>query len=46
VHTPNYDFNDDAIPAGVDYWVSLVHQQLAADGASGGTRRPPRTAAP
>jgi metal-dependent amidase/aminoacylase/carboxypeptidase family protein len=32
VHTPNYDFNDDAIPAGVDYWVSLVHQQLAATG--------------
>jgi amidohydrolase len=31
VHTPDYDFNDGAIPAGVAYWVSLVSQQLAAN---------------
>jgi hypothetical protein len=33
VHTPSYDFNDDAIPARVDLWVRLVHRQLAADDA-------------
>ena len=30
VHTPHYDFNDDIIPLGVAYWVSLVRQELAA----------------
>ena len=29
VHTPHYDFNDDAIGAGVAFWVRLVHQQLS-----------------
>jgi amidohydrolase len=29
VHTPVYDFNDDAIPAGIDFWVALVREQLA-----------------
>jgi hippurate hydrolase len=28
VHTPVYDFNDDAIPTGVALWVNLVRQQL------------------
>jgi hippurate hydrolase len=28
VHTPHYDFNDDIIPIGVEYWVSLVAQEL------------------
>lgn len=28
IHTPNYNFNDAAIPDGVAYWVELVHQQL------------------
>ena len=28
LHTPTYDFNDDAIPFGVGYWVSLVQQEL------------------
>jgi hippurate hydrolase len=28
LHTPHYDFNDDAISYGVGYWVSLVHQEL------------------
>ena len=28
LHTPKYDFNDDAIPVGVGYWVSLVRQEL------------------
>lgn len=30
VHTPKYNFNDEVIPAGVAYWVSLVQQQLAS----------------
>src|SRR5271170_1121946 len=28
IHTPQYDFNDEVIPTGVAYWVSLVQQQL------------------
>jgi hippurate hydrolase len=28
LHTPTYDFNDDAIPYGIGYWVSLVRQEL------------------
>jgi hippurate hydrolase len=28
VHTPLYDFNDDIIPLGVSYWVSVVDQEL------------------
>ncbi|MBT3172154.1 MAG: M20/M25/M40 family metallo-hydrolase, partial [Rhodospirillaceae bacterium] len=28
VHNPNYDFNDDAIPFGVSYWVKLVQMSL------------------
>ncbi len=30
VHTPHYDFNDEIIPLGVAYWVSLVREELAA----------------
>ena len=30
VHNPNYDFNDDAIPFGVGYWVKLVESYLPA----------------
>jgi hippurate hydrolase len=30
VHTPHYDFNDEAIGAGVALWVSLVEQELPA----------------
>jgi amidohydrolase len=29
VHTPKYDFNDAAIPFGVEYWIRLVDQELA-----------------
>jgi hippurate hydrolase len=29
LHTPNYDFNDSAIPFGVEYWVRLARQELA-----------------
>jgi hippurate hydrolase len=29
VHTPLYDFNDEIIPLGVEYWVSLVREELA-----------------
>jgi hippurate hydrolase len=28
VHTPNFDFNDEAIPSGVALWTSLIDQQL------------------
>jgi amidohydrolase len=28
VHTPAYDFNDEALPTGVTFWVRLVSQQL------------------
>ncbi|WP_273688350.1 M20 aminoacylase family protein [Ketogulonicigenium vulgare] len=30
-HMPNYDFNDDAIPYGSAYWVSIVDQELNAE---------------
>jgi len=28
LHNPNYDFNDDILAIGADYWVVLVEQQL------------------
>ncbi len=28
IHNPCYDFNDDALPIGVSYWVTLARQQL------------------
>jgi hippurate hydrolase len=28
VHNPRYDFNDDALPIGGSYWVTLAEQQL------------------
>lgn len=31
VHTPHYDFNDEAIAAGVAFWVRLVRQQLSTE---------------
>jgi amidohydrolase len=31
IHTPQYDFNDEVIPTGVAYWVSLVQQQLTSE---------------
>ncbi|MCG7361399.1 M20 family metallopeptidase [Roseomonas sp. ACRSG] len=30
LHTPTYNFNDDAIPYGIGYWVSLVRQEMGA----------------
>ena len=33
VHTPHFDFNDEIIPTGAAYWVSLVQQELAWGGA-------------
>jgi len=30
VHNPHYDFNDDALPIGASYWVTLARQQLGA----------------
>ena len=29
LHHPAYDFNDDAIPAGMSYWVRLAETALA-----------------
>ena len=29
LHTPQYDFNDEIIPLGVEYWVRLVENTLA-----------------
>ena len=28
LHNPNYDFNDEIIPTGVNYWIRLVEQEL------------------
>lgn len=28
LHNPNYDFNDDILETGANYWVTLVEQQL------------------
>ena len=32
LHTPKYDFNDEAIPFGVAWWVSVVEQELSLPG--------------
>jgi hippurate hydrolase len=29
LHNPHYDFDDEAIPFGISYWVRLVEQRLA-----------------
>jgi metal-dependent amidase/aminoacylase/carboxypeptidase family protein len=36
VHTPHYDFNDDAIATGVAFWLRLVRQQLSTQAVPGG----------
>ncbi len=28
IHSPTYNFNDEAIPFGVAYWITLVQQEL------------------
>jgi amidohydrolase len=30
LHSPRYDFNDEVLPVGVEYWVRLVHRVLLA----------------
>ena len=30
LHSPEYDFNDEAIPFGVSYWIRLVEERLSA----------------
>lgn len=30
LHMPNYDFNDEALPYGIAYWLSLVDEELGA----------------
>ncbi len=32
LHTPKYDFNDEVIPLGAAWWVSLVQQELSLPG--------------
>jgi amidohydrolase len=29
IHSPQYDFNDDVLPIGASYWVTLAEQELA-----------------
>ncbi len=31
LHTPQYDFNDEILPLGAAYWVSVVHRELKSD---------------
>ena len=33
VHSPQYDFNDDALAIGASYWVALAEQQLGTQTA-------------
>lgn len=33
LHTPRYNFNDDIIPVGVRYWVSLAMEELSGSGS-------------
>lgn len=35
LHHPGYDFNDDATPAGVAYWVALVRHRLPVRATAG-----------
>jgi hippurate hydrolase len=28
IHNPHYDFNDEIIPIGIEYWVTLAHRYL------------------
>ena len=30
LHNPNYDFNDDILSIGADFWVALIESQLKA----------------
>jgi hippurate hydrolase len=30
LHNPHYDFNDEALPYGIEYWVRLVLEELGA----------------
>jgi hippurate hydrolase len=30
LHAPDYDFNDEALPFGMSYWIRLVETQLKA----------------
>jgi amidohydrolase len=31
LHMPNYDFNDEALPYGIAYWLSLAEHELGTD---------------
>jgi amidohydrolase len=35
IHSPQYDFNDDVLPIGASYWVTLAEQQLAERARTG-----------
>ena len=34
LHTPLYDFNDDALPYGIAFWLGLVRRELNSNAAS------------
>ncbi len=34
LHMPNYDFNDEALPYGIAYWLSVVDEELGASSAN------------
>ena len=34
IHSPQYDFNDEVLPIGTSYWVTLAEQQLPASRAA------------
>ena len=36
IHSPHYDFNDDVLPIGASYWVTLAEQQLPTRNLSRG----------
>ena len=36
IHSPHYDFNDDVLPIGASYWVTLAEQQLPTRNRSRG----------
>ena len=31
IHNPNYDFNDEILPLGANYWVQLTEQILTQE---------------
>ena len=34
LHNPNYDFNDEILSIGADFWVRLIETELGSAGAA------------